>query len=301
MGRRPGEQGDFAKHPDGRYKVNMKVPLLLDQPTPEFPTGIAVWYVKGNERSELLRAMQAAGIEKPGPPRGGDRIDITYTHDEPSRSGFNPRKVKYVVYTAGNGVLPQLPQAQLAANPQLNAPVWNAPPAQYAPYGGPGPSAMVQGPGGGTVPTGPGGYPQQPVPVQYAQQLPPGGYGQGQTVMQSYPQQPGFPAPAAAGTYAGSAPQTTPPAFQGTYPPEYSAGYGQQHDYQQAPPTGPGAPQGAPTGSTPGAQPTAPASPSSAPGGPPPGWPADVPFIPGLTPDQARIAATMHHPAAQPQ
>jgi hypothetical protein len=35
---------------------------------------------------------------------------------------------------------------------------------QQQPYGGPGPSAMVQGPGGGLVPTGPGGYPQAPPP-----------------------------------------------------------------------------------------------------------------------------------------
>jgi hypothetical protein len=274
LGTRPGMQGAVARHPDGREKVNMKVPVLLDQPTAEYPTGIAVWYVKANERSELLRAMQAAGAPA-GPPRGGDRIEIAYTHDEPSRTGFNPRKVKRVTYTAGNGVAPQLPNAQ---PPQPVQPV-------QQPYG----------------------YGQVPqVQPQYAgwEQPPAGG-------------QPGYafpPAPAAAPGYAPSASQTTQPAGYAQQPQYVPAPQVQQPgdayfgavpnpayqqppvqpQFQQAPPpTTPGAPQGAPNGFTPGAQPTAAASPSN-PGGPPPDWPADVPFIQGLTPDQARVAA-LHH------
>lgn len=251
LGSRPGMQSTVAKHPDGRPKVNMKVPLLLDQPTPEYPTGIAVWYVKANERSELLRAMQAAGITEPGAPKGGDRIVIAYTHDEPSRTGFNPRKVKQVTYTRGDGTLPQLPQAPQAQ--QAMPPQYGPPPVQqYAPPPAPGTP-----------------QPYAPLPAYAAQQPP----------QQQYaPPQP---------------PQTAQEAYFGAQ--AYA-----QPPYQQAPPT-PGAAPAAPA-STNGAPQTAAASPSSAPGGPPPNWPADVPFIPGLTPDQARIAATMHHPAAgQPQ
>ena len=288
MGSRPGMMGAVAKHPDGRDKINMKVPVLLDQPTAEFPTGIAVWYVKGNERSELLRAMQMAGAE-PGPPKGGDRIDITYTHDEPSRSGFNPRKVKHIVYTVGNGVLPQMPaapQQMVSYGPAVGQPfnppqpLYNQPPQQYAQQ----PQMQMA-------------QPDPALAYQQAtgQQMPPqNGYAQ-QPPAQPQFQQPGYPP-------LPPPPQNLqqvmpPPAFQGTIPPEYSQGYG----YQQPPPTGPGAPQGVPNGSTSGAPPTAAASPSSNPGGPPPDWPADVPFIPGLKPEQARIAALHHLGQAPPQ
>lgn len=284
MGARPGMMGAVAKHPDGRDKINMKVPILLDQPTAEFPTGVAVWYVKGNERSELLRAMQMAGAE-PGAPKGGDRIDITYTHDEPSRSGFNPRKVKRIVYTVGNGVLPQMPGPAQAQQPQpgYGVPGPAVPPA--LPPAVPNPYAAYQQPAYTQPPQMQ--VTQQPDPAlayQQAtgQQMPPQGYQQ-----YAPPPQVQMAPPAPAQT------QFQPPVYAGSVPPEYSQGY------QQAPPTGPGAPQGAPNGYTNGAPPTAAASPSSNPGGPPPDWPADVPFIPGLKPEQARIAA-LHHLGQQP-
>jgi hypothetical protein len=267
-----GAQGVYATHPDGRAKVVMKVPLLM-QPSAEYPTGIGVWYVKGNERSELLRAMEAAGAEA-GPPRGGDMIDITYTHDEPSRSGMSPRKVKRVVYTKGNGVGPELPQHQ-QYGPQ---PAYDQQPQGYQQYG-PQPTMQMA----------------PPAPVQYAQQPDPA---------LAYQQATGQPMPPQVNGYAPQPAQPVfqQPAFQGTIPPEYSQGY------QQPPPTGAPPAQPGPSGypSAP-AQPAGAPSPSSpatppAPGGPPPGWPPDVAFIPGLTPEQARIAVTMHHPAAgQPQ
>jgi hypothetical protein len=282
--------GGLATHPDGRPKVVMKVPLLM-QPSAEFPTGVGVWYVKGNERSELLRAMEAAGAE-PGPPRGGDIIDITYTHDEPSRAGMSPRKVKRVVYTKGNGVAPELPQAQQAAPPAYGQPTYGQQPA----YGQQPQMQMA---------------PPAPPQPQYQQQVP---------VAQGYAPS-GLPDPnlayqQATGQQMPPQAQFQQPQYAGTIPPEYSNGYGQPQaqqppqDLQSAynpmlqgvqvvPPT-PGAAPAAPA-YTNGAPPTVAASPSSAPGGPPPGWPADVPFIPGLTPDQARVAATMHHPAAAGQ
>ena len=283
MGSRPGMMGAVAKHPDGRDKVNMKVPLLLDQPTAEYPTGIAVWYVKGNERSELLRAMQMAGAE-PGPPKGGDRVDITYTHDEPSRSGFNPRKVKHIVYTVGNGVLPQMPMAQQAVQqPGYAQPGITAPPPQPAP--------LHYGEQYAPAPQPPQGYQQyapQPQPqIQYAQPAP------------VQPQlDPALAYQQATGQQMPPQPQFQQPAYQGQayYDPDPRA----MQQYGQTVPPTPGA-AAAPPGFTNGAPQTAAASPSSAPGGPPPDWPADVPFIAGLKPEQARIAALHHLGQQQPQ
>jgi hypothetical protein len=295
--------GGPAFHPDGRPKLIMKVPILM-QPSPEYPTGIGVWYVKGNERSELKRAMEAAGADYPVP-RGGDVIDVTYTHDEPGRSGMSPRKVKRVMYTVGNGIAPELPQANAGTQPIHPAP------AQY------------QQPGYQPPPNS--APPFQTAPPQY---MPDPALAYQQATGQPMP---GFPAPAAAGQYATSAPPAMPPA-PGPYGqpqadwnpyaqqvppgPQVPGNTGwQQPQYQQnpfptpvpaapaAPPSGPVPPSGAPSPSyqQPGAIPVtqqAVPAPPQVPGGPPPDWPADVPFIPGLTVDQARVAATMHHPAA---
>lgn len=278
--------GAVATYNDRRPKLVMKVPLLLHTPHPAYPEGIGVWYVKGSDRAELARAMEAAGAE-PGAPQAGDVITITYTHDQPGRRGMNPTKIKRVDYLKGNGVPPQLPQqsqaygqapapqAQLQGvytNQQYPAPVQG--PASLPAYGGV--PNTPQGYGQPQPPQFPQGYPQQLQVQQY----------QGSNGNPVIPQigQPVPPtAPAAAAPYATSAPPMTPPA----------------PGYAQASPGFTPAGAALPPST---AQPTAPASPSSAaPGGPPPNWPADVPFIPGLTPEQARIAATMGHPAAAGQ
>jgi hypothetical protein len=227
-------RGGAAVHPDGRPKLVMKVPLLM-APSAEYPTGVGVWYVKASERGELARAMEAAG--ESGAPKAGDVIEIVYTHDEPTRAGMSPRKVKRVTYTKGNGQPPELPQAQAA-------PQQPAYPQQFA-QGGP-----VQ----------PGGYPSYPAAPA-----------QGQPGVTYYAQT--FPVPGTA-----SAPHPVVRNYTATTPP----------------------PTAAPPAPAPGASPTGAAFPSS-PGAPPPDWPADVPFVPGLTPEQARIAATMRHPAAAGQ
>lgn len=212
--------GAVGKYSDGRPKLVMKVPLLLQQPNPAYPEGVGVWYVKGNDRAELARAMEAAGAQA-GPPQAGDTITVTYTHDQPGRRGMNPTKIKRVEYVKGNGVAPVLPQAQQAG-------------AQYI--------------------TQPG----QPLPP-YQQT--------GQAPAVAYPQ------------------ATGQPMLQ---PTQYQDQYGNP---VQFPPMA--APAPAP------AQPAVPVSPyTPVPGGPPPDWPADVPFIPGLTPAQARVAQSMGHPAA---
>jgi len=262
--------GEVSKHPDGRLKYVMKIPLLIT-PSPSFPESTGVWYAKGNDRPELTRAMEAAGVEtdpktgRPYPPRAGDVIDITFTHEQPNGRGMNPTKVKRVVYTKGNGEPPQMPNAPVVQG-QVVQSQYTPQSTQYTP--------QVQ--------------PQQNYQVQYQPQ-----------------QQPGYqPPPSSASPFQTAPPQQYQPqqAYQQAtgqpMPPQ------QQYQPQQAPFPTPGAPA-APQGFTPGAQPTAPASPSNgqplAPDGTP--WPADVPFIQGLTPDMARIAATMHHPAAngQPQ
>lgn len=243
----------IAKYNDGRQKLIMKVPVLLDAPTAQYPDGSVTWVVKSNDRNELLRAMEAAGAQV-DPELGfyrigaGDHISITYTHDQPSRNGMNPRKVKRVEYAVGNGVPPELPQAQLQ--------------------------------GIATAASGYGQPPQQPAYQQAPQPDPNLAYQQatGQPVPQPVvpvtPQQPFQPQPGV--------------AYQYQEPPQFAP----------APPTQPAA--GATPGLPPGAQPTAPASPSN-PGGPGPDWPADVKFIPGLTPAQARTAQQFNLGLGQPQ
>lgn len=280
------------KFPDGRVKRAMKV-MLNVQPSPQFPEGKAAWYVKGADRDELVRAMQEAGAGldadgNPQAPRQGDFIHIAYTHDQPSRAG-NPSKVKRIRYIQAKdvppGMAPQQPgvvQGQVVQS-QYAQP---APGTQYMP----------------------------PNPVQYAQQPQPGYQAmQGQFPLdpaQAYQQATGQPVqqPAPAGPpngYGAQAYQAGPAYQQPQQVPTPPPGYpNQSQQYAQQPQQFPTPAQPAPAG-----PPSAPAQPSGAPspsngmpaapdGSP---WPPDVPFIPGLTPDQARLAVSMQHPAAQSQ
>jgi hypothetical protein len=246
---RPGED-PVDRHPDGRVKQQMWIPLLV-APSAQFPQGEATWYVKSNERTELHRAMEAAGAPidpdtgRLLPPRAGDTIDVAYAFDKPGRPGMNATKVKQVTYTVGNGTLPPPEQVPQLAYAQQPAPQYQ--PQQYA---------------------------QLPQPPQ----LPQGAYyDPSQAPAQAYQQATGQPMPP---QYAQ---QGAPPPPQGPYG-QPNADW---NPYAQAPPT-----QAAPAVS---AQPPVTAagmvsaSPSSA-GAPPAEWPADVPFIPGLTVDQARTA-----------
>lgn len=281
------DQTKIAKFRDGREKLIMRVPLLLDQPSAAYPDGTAVWIIKSNDRNELMRAMEAAGAQI-DPELGfyriqaGDWLSVTYTHDQPSGRGLNARKVKVVEYRVGNGVPPQMPQFAAPPQPQFTPqqPQWQAPPQQQ--FQAPPQQQQQQfqaPPQQGYQQYGPQPTMQMapPPPVQYQQ-----------------PQQPAFQDPGAA--YQQATGQPMPPPQQ----------------YQQPVPQGGGFPptQGAPAaqpGFTPGAQPTAPASPSNGqagvqqPGTPPPDWPADVPFIQGLTPDMARTAAALRVMNQQPQ
>jgi len=325
------KDGTPSRFNDGRPKKMMLVPLLLHQPTPEFPDGVATWYVKGNNKSELTRAMEAAGIA-PDPetgympvPRAGDVIDITFTHEKAMGRGMNAMKVLRVAYTAGNGTGPDMSQVQQA--PPVQQP-YQQPQTQYAQMQ---PNVYQAGQGNGYMTQQPGqaqpqfqqyaqqpapGTAYQPPPQQYqqagpaawdpnTQAFPPGTFQQ----PPPYPTAGGAPipgapgpapiqqaAPAAATGYQQVGPVVVP-AAQPQFDPAQAQQFQQQHQQPSFPTQqpGPGA-QGAPAPYTNGAQPTGPASPSY---GPPPDWPADVPFREGLTVGQARLAAL--HNIGQPQ
>jgi hypothetical protein len=194
-------------------------------------------------------------------PRAGDVIDVTYTHEQPTTRGMNARKVKRVVYTVGNGEAPQVPQYTQQQQP-AQRPQYGQP--QYAP------------------PAPPVAYTPNPanLPVQ-GQSLPPG-------LPPQPPQYAPYPPP---GVPTGmSAPISGAPA-----PGPYGQPQADWNPYaqQQVPPTA-GAPAAPPPQAAP---PTAPASPSS----PPPDWPANVPFQPGLTVQQAQLAAAMNLPQVNAQ
>jgi hypothetical protein len=97
-------QGRPAFFRDGRPKFVMKVPLQM-QPTQEYPDGLAQWYVKGQARDELVRAMAEAGAPA-GPPEAGAIVQVTFTGTRSSGPGMNPTKLFRVAY--------QRPQADQA-------------------------------------------------------------------------------------------------------------------------------------------------------------------------------------------
>jgi hypothetical protein len=103
---------------DGRPKFVMKVPLQM-QPSAEHPDGLGVWFVKGQARDELARAMSEAGAPA-GPPEQGSIIDISYVGDRQAGAGFNPAKQFAVVYTRPDGSTSSpAPAAQPAAAPTV--------------------------------------------------------------------------------------------------------------------------------------------------------------------------------------
>lgn len=171
------------RHPDGRLKYNMIIPLIL-APSAEHPDGRASWYVKaGAEREELSRAMEDAGLPPGTPPEQGALITITYTGDRPI-PGLNPQKVKRVTYQRPQGATqPAADHHQPASVGQPNGqgngqpPPQDQPPWQQAP-----PQAPVQQPYLNPAGQAPVEYatapPQAPVQQQAPQpppmQAPPG-------------------------------------------------------------------------------------------------------------------------------
>lgn len=136
---------------DGRPKFAMKVPLKV-QASQEFPEGEASWFVKGQAKDELQRAMSAAGVD--GAPKEGAIIAITLVQRRPSGPGMNPANIVQVDYRPAGApggqpavqateapspvAVAQQPQAQPA---QQFAP--QVAPQQYAPQA-PQPAAQPQ-------------------------------------------------------------------------------------------------------------------------------------------------------------
>ncbi|WP_134740018.1 hypothetical protein [Nocardioides sp. 503] len=125
------QQTDFRTqaplfYKDGRPKFAMKVPLKL-QPSAEFPDGEASWFVKGQARDELVRAMAEAGCS--GSPTAGAVIEVTLVQRRNTGAGMNPANIVQVRYTppAGTGapspapVQQQVPVQQAALAPQPQA------------------------------------------------------------------------------------------------------------------------------------------------------------------------------------
>lgn len=157
---------------DGRPKFAMKVPLRV-APSNEHPEGEAAWYVKGQTRDELVRAMTEAGVE--GAPKSGALVVITL-QGKRTIPGLNPANVFSVQYYPDG----QLPQGGAAAPVQQQAPaaqpVQQFQPQQPAPQPAPQPQVQqVPQPQYAAAPSVPQAqpaqqYPQAPVQQQAAPQ-----------------------------------------------------------------------------------------------------------------------------------
>jgi hypothetical protein len=146
-------QGRPQTYRDGRPKFVMRVPLQL-QPSPQYPDGLAQWYVKGAARDELVRAMAEAGAPE-GPPEAGAVLQITFTGTRASGPGMNPTKLFQVVYRRPDGAAP-------TAQPQVQQPVQQQPVQQT-----PAPQPQQQ-----FVPPAQPQQPVQQMPAPQAQQQP---------------------------------------------------------------------------------------------------------------------------------
>jgi hypothetical protein len=158
---------------DGRAKFVLKVPMIV-QATPEFPEGKATWYVGGQARDELARAMAEAGAT--GAPEKGARIQVTLLGRKPSRRpGLNPSNQLGVQYLRPAGA----PAAPPPPVQQPTVPEQQAMQQQAYAQAAQQPSAYVQAVAQEN--------PQWNQPAA-AQVIPPGGYQSGYPVNEPAPQ-----------------------------------------------------------------------------------------------------------------
>lgn len=144
------KNGQVQTYKDGRPKFVMVVPMQV-QPDQEFPEGQAGWWVKGQARDELARAMAEAGAPAGAPEAGaGIRVTLVSTRPVP---GYNPQYQYRVEYMRPNGAAPA--PAPVASPPQQPAPAMPVQQQAPQPYPQPAP-VMHQAP---PVP------PQQPAPA----------------------------------------------------------------------------------------------------------------------------------------
>jgi hypothetical protein len=147
-------QGQPQRYRDGRPKFVMVVPMLV-QPSPEWPEGQASWWVKGQARDELVRAMAEAGAP-PGPPEAGAAITVTMIGMRPI-PGFNPAFQYRIAYLRPTG-------ATAPATVEPGSPPWQAQQGVGQPIR----------PGAGAFEPVPPPV-QQPVPPPVTQPVPPVG------------------------------------------------------------------------------------------------------------------------------
>lgn len=158
--------GNVRTYKDGRPKFVLVVPMQV-QPSEEFPEGQAGWWVKGQARDELARAMGEAGAPA-GAPEAGAFIRVTLVSLRPVPN-MNPAFQYRVEYVRPQGAVPaQAPQqAPAAATAQPQPVPAQAPTQQYPPLAAPvmstatGQPVMHQQP----VPAAPAAAPA-PVPQQ---------------------------------------------------------------------------------------------------------------------------------------
>jgi hypothetical protein len=115
------QSGNVQTYRDGRPKFVMVVPMQV-QPSQEFPEGQAGWWVKGQARDELARAMAEAGAPA-GAPEAGAFIRVTLVSVRPI-PGRNPAYQYRVDYARpGNAApVPQPVQQPVAAPVMQQAP-----------------------------------------------------------------------------------------------------------------------------------------------------------------------------------
>lgn len=173
----PQGQPQFFR--DGSPKFQMLVPLKQVQAadgSQELENGEGTWYVRGQARDELTRAMAEAGCTYQVP-KAGDAVVVILTGRRSSGQGFQPANVFEIRYQPAphnlggqaqapvSGAPSPAPEAQQAPAPQVQqppappaAPQVQQPPAQqyaqggYVPPQGQAPAQPPAAPQGAPVP-----------------------------------------------------------------------------------------------------------------------------------------------------
>jgi hypothetical protein len=151
-----GDGGQVRTYKDGRPKFVLVVPMQVP-PSQEFPEGVAGWWVKGQARDELARAMAEAGAPA-GPPEAGAGIRVTLVGTR-AVPGMNPAYQYRIEYMRPNGAQPA-PAAPAATPVPQQAPVQQVPAAQPQQMTPPPPVQQMPQPYPQQAP-----MPQQPTPV----------------------------------------------------------------------------------------------------------------------------------------
>lgn len=150
-------------YPDGRRKIQLKVPLIVDQ-TPEHPEGRATLYAKTGIREALDAGMLAAGLPPKQFPKEGDRGSIVWVGTQPIQ-GQSDKKLFEVQYTPG----PKWANAPAGSNGQAQQVASNG--RAQAPANAIPPEALVQ-PNQAPPPSQPAGQATPPPPPPQSAAMP---------------------------------------------------------------------------------------------------------------------------------